>query len=178
MRKPQVFLTGLLIFLDQSIKIYISKYLMGAELELIGGRIFFSPRLNTGYSWLDSRFNLGIKKSIYIIVTLAITVVFIFLFRFVKTAYIDQGWLDSLFSFYLAGAVCSISDRLFWGGCLDYIQLKGFFVFDLKDLYVTIFQTAVIAAAAFNHRSIKNISSEDILINFGKFVRETFNRGR
>ena len=30
-------------------------------------------------------------------------------------------------------------DDIFWGGSLDYIQLFDWFIFDLKDVYFTIF---------------------------------------
>lgn len=36
----------------------------------------------------------------------------------------------------LAGVICSIIDRIFWGSSLDYIRIKGFFVFDLKDIFI------------------------------------------
>ena len=35
----------------------------------------------------------------------------------------------------LAGSICSLVDKIFWGGSLDYIQLYNLFIFDLKDCY-------------------------------------------
>lgn len=38
----------------------------------------------------------------------------------------------------LAGAICSLLDKVLWGGSLDFLQILSFFTFDLKDCYLTI----------------------------------------
>ena len=38
----------------------------------------------------------------------------------------------------MAGSICSLIDKLFWGGSLDFIQIPLFFTFDLKDCYLSL----------------------------------------
>lgn len=37
----------------------------------------------------------------------------------------------------LSGAFCSLIDKIFFGGSLDYILLFDWFIFDLKDCYIS-----------------------------------------
>ncbi len=38
----------------------------------------------------------------------------------------------------MAGTICSLIDKIFWGGSLDFLSIPGFFIFDLKDCYLTV----------------------------------------
>lgn len=38
----------------------------------------------------------------------------------------------------LAGCLCSLIDKLFWGGSLDFLQIPNFFTFDIKDCYLMV----------------------------------------
>ncbi|MEE1071719.1 MAG: hypothetical protein U0L26_04905, partial [Cellulosilyticum sp.] len=48
----------------------------------------------------------------------------------------DKKYMILAYFITLAGIICSAIDRILWGTSLDYIGIKGFCVFDLKDLLV------------------------------------------
>ena len=45
----------------------------------------------------------------------------------------------------------NLIDNAFWGGSLDYITIKPFYTFDLKDLYITLCELFLITELIDNH---------------------------
>ena len=123
----------LLILFDQCIKIYIRNNLMNENFYIFNDVIKFVPSLNTSYSWFNSLFNLGIGLLSHIAVNIIILFISILLFDFIRQKQKGNKIINLLSILLFSGAVCSLIDRIFWGGSLDYIYLKGLFTFDLKD---------------------------------------------
>ena len=42
------------------------------------------------------------------------------------------------FLFILSGAICSLIDKIFYGGSLDFIGISNLFIADIKDLYINL----------------------------------------
>ena len=42
------------------------------------------------------------------------------------------------FLFILSGALCSLIDKIFYGGSLDFIGISNLFIADIKDLYISL----------------------------------------
>ena len=42
------------------------------------------------------------------------------------------------FLFILSGALCSLIDKIFYGGSLDFIGISNLFIADIKDLYINL----------------------------------------
>ena len=42
------------------------------------------------------------------------------------------------FLFVLSGALCSLIDKIFYGGSLDFIGISNLFIADIKDLYINL----------------------------------------
>ena len=42
------------------------------------------------------------------------------------------------FLFIFAGALCSVIDKVFYGGSLDFIGISDLFIADLKDIYINL----------------------------------------
>jgi len=74
-----------------------------------------------------------------------------------------------MFAFIFSGAVCSLIDKLFWDGSLDYILIKGLFTFDLKDVYINIFIGLLTLSLIFNNKTIKQVSDEFVFKDFIKY---------
>lgn len=42
------------------------------------------------------------------------------------------------FLFILSGALCSLIDKIFYGGSLDFIGISDLFIADIKDIYINL----------------------------------------
>ena len=47
-------------------------------------------------------------------------------------------WIDMCFLFILCGALCSLIDKVFYGGSLDFIGISNLFIADIKDIYINL----------------------------------------
>lgn len=125
------------ILADQAIKIIISGWFYNHRINLIGEFVLFSPIYNTKLSWINSWLNIGVGFIPHIILNVLIIVILIFIYGYCSSKYRMNGIVTITYILVLSGAFCSLTDKIFWPGSLDYICLKGFFTFDLKDAYIT-----------------------------------------
>lgn len=129
-------LSVILVALDQFIKLIIYHFAMEKKRNLIGDFIDFSPVFNKNISWLSAKTGLNIGLIPHIVFTIAVIIVFILLGIKYYDTYADKKYMILAYFITLAGIICSAIDRILWGTSLDYIGIKGFCVFDLKDLLV------------------------------------------
>ncbi len=134
----RIILTVTFILLDQGIKLYIYNYIFEKKIEIIKNLIYFQPLFNRQYSWINSLFGLGLGKALHIILGIAVVgfMLYIFLYNYKKNK--ESNLIDFTFIFMMSGAFCSLIDKIFWDGSLDYIYLNNLFTFDLKDIYIDI----------------------------------------
>lgn len=162
----------LLVIIDQLIKCVISTFFLQTESVLIPGLLSFKPVHNTELSWFGS---LGIKLFSNYFITVGINL-FIFIAAVILYRYVYLDMVTSrksiqlIFIFLFAATLCSTIDRIFWRGSLDYIRLEGFFIFDIKDCYVTIFVILFIISYFKNREEMKRINLKNILK--GSFRKE------
>ena len=126
------------LLLDQGIKILIKLLWFNNDFPIIDGMLYFRPIINTDGSWLNARF--GTSVSFPVLITLNILAIFIFIevYRY----YLHKGnkdfWSDMCFIFVSCGAICSLIDKVFYGGSLDFIGISNLFIADIKDLYINL----------------------------------------
>jgi len=75
-----------------------------------------------------------------------------------------------MFAFLFSGAICSLIDKVFWNGSLDYILVKGLFTFDLKDVYINVFIGLLILSLILGDKVLKQIDDDDLLKDFAKYI--------
>jgi signal peptidase II len=63
--------------------------------------------------------------------------------------------------FTLSGASCSLIDVVFWGGSIDYIQLFNWFIFDLKDVYLSLGSVCVFLYLIVYYKQYYALSKEE-----------------
>jgi signal peptidase II len=159
-----------LITIEQVIKIVINNYFFHKRIPIFPPFLYFEPMFNRRYSWLNSMIRLDISKWIHIAIV-AIMILLIYLFyQFLNKQFGASKIINVLFAFIFSGAMCSLIDKAFWGGSLDYILVNGFFTFDLKDVYIDIFIGLVILSLLLNNRALKQIDEKDILKDFTKYI--------
>lgn len=161
-----IMLIGLPV-LDQSIKLCICHYWNSDMTQnLIPGILEFRIRHNTNLSWLGS-----LTKNPVLTNPLFINLLNIVLFYILGSLYLycfiirEVQWniLTVAFGFGIAGTICSAIDKMFWGGSLDYVGLFDWFVFDLKDVYITIFEMIVLVLVLIHWKHLNKYSARDLI---------------
>lgn len=165
-----------LFMIDQLIKLYIARSHMDKEFYFIDHFIGFKPFHNTKYSWINSLGDFGVSLLIHIIVSAVVVVAILIAYDFISCKYTFHKLTFVMFAFLLAGAVCSLIDKVIWKGSLDYILLEGFFIFDLKDVYLSIFEVLIVLAAIINYKGFRNLQGKEIRQDFKAYLKERYHR--
>lgn len=129
----------LLVMCDHVVK-YIVKIFLGESsvISLISDWLFISKVLNEHGSFVTSRFDLNVNMLWIILINILVLFFMIQGYRFYRQRRRNSFWIDLTMILLLAGGISSLIDKIFFGGSLDFIGLKGLFVADLKDFYLTI----------------------------------------
>lgn len=153
--KPFVFPVICLILADQIAKMIVSRFFMKYEFDIISNLIRFRPIQNTNLSY-GGNF-IDILSNFWVLILLNIFVLFVFVSGYLlykqkrKTASIS---VKVVMIFGLSGSLCSLIDKVFWGGSIDFIQIPNFFTFDFKDCYLLIAEIMFIILAVIHNKEI------------------------
>lgn len=167
--------------IDQAIKAYLfSLDWASISIPLIEPVFYIEPTHNTlgSYLWVL----LGLKEGSHllnIILFSLIGVLFIEIWRFYVAKKRNSFWINGFIHLFLAGLAANLIDNAFWGGSLDYITIKPFYTFDLKDLYITLCELFLITELIDNHllKRFLNMPKEDsrrINREFISFIKKDF----
>lgn len=126
------------LFIDQGFKIVIKFFYFNVRKTLIPGVLYFSPIINTDGSWLNARFGTSVSFPLLIIVNVLALILFIEVYRYYHFKGNKDFWSDMCFIFVLCGALCSLIDKVFYGGSLDFIGISNLFIADIKDIYINL----------------------------------------
>lgn len=129
---------SILMIIDQGIKLVIKSFFFNEYFEIIPSFLSFDPIINTQGSWLNARFNFGVNFSFLIIINILALILFLELYRYYLYKGNKDFWADLCFLFILAGAFCSLIDKVFYGGSLDFIGISDLFIADIKDIYINL----------------------------------------
>ena len=107
-------------------------------LDLLTKYIFFDLKVWSNNFFITPVLNSGISRGIWgfpIEVIILLTIVFLwFIFYFWWKQKVD----DLVFIFLFSGAIWNFVDRLFFGGVRDFINFHFWPVFNLADVYLSI----------------------------------------
>lgn len=134
-----IFLAAALL-VDQGIKFYLfSLEWEFLSIPLIEPVFYVEPTQNTlgSYLWVLLKLQKG-SHLLNIILFSAVGLVFFEVWRFYIRRKRNSFWINGFIHLFLAGLFANVIDNAFWGGSLDYITIKPFYTFDLKDLYITL----------------------------------------
>jgi len=160
----------LLIVLDQLTKLIVSNY-YGVRIPIIGNMVYFMPTLNKNYSWINSLFQLGLGRMFHVV---SVVVILIFVYtalKYLENKVGNYSWVKTMKISFMSGGLCSLIDKVFWDGSLDYILLRGFFVFDLKDCYINIFTITAITIMFKYRKVINNLKTREVLKDLAEFIK-------
>lgn len=135
-KKKDIAIIGLLISIEQFIKIIVNTFFFENQIMFLDGMFGFKPYLNTTQlSFFNNELGMNVGLSVLIflnIILLPIIPLSIYLL-FKKEKVHKVIYLAHDFVF--AAMICSLIDKVFWGGSLDYIYLFNRWIVDLKDIY-------------------------------------------
>ena len=171
--------------IDQAIKAYLfSLEWESISIAIIEPVFYIEPTQNTlgSYLWVL----LGLKEGSHllnIILFSIIGILFIEVWRFYVNRQRNSFWINGFIHLFLAGLAANLIDNAFWGGSLDYITIKPFYTFDLKDLYITLCELFLVTELIDNHlmkRFLKMPGDESKKLNreFINFLKRDFRIGK
>lgn len=151
--KPLIFFIVPLCVMEQFIKVLIFNFCYEANMDIIGNLLRFRPIKNTNYTFGGNYIEVFSHLGVAVVINILVFLLFISGYNF----YISIKGMAGLgvrliMVFGLAGAVCSLIDKIIWGGSIDYIQLPGLFTFDLKDCFLTVAEILFLIIALKNSR--------------------------
>ena len=136
--KQTLFLFLILILIDQGIKILIKFFFFNSNFEIVKNFLSFNPIINSNGSWLNARFGTSISFSLLNIINILALLFFFEIYRYFLSKKENSFFINICFLFIFSGALCSLVDKLFYGGSLDFIGIGNLFIADIKDIYINI----------------------------------------
>ena len=170
---------------DQGIKAYLfSLEWEFISIPLIEPVFYIEPTQNTlgSYLWVLLKLKQGSHLLNMILFSL-VGFVFIEVWRFYVQRKRNSFWINGFIHLFLAGLLANLIDNGFWGGSLDYITIKPFYTFDLKDLYITLCELFLVTELLDN-RLLKRFiqmpkeDSKRLNSDFIQFVKKDLRIGR
>ena len=160
-----------LISFEQAIKLVINSFYLYKNISIIPNAVYFKPMFNRDYSWVNSMLQLGIGKWLHIVLVAVMILLIVRFYAYMNYRSVNDKMMDWIYTLVISGAMCSLIDKVFWNGSLDYIALKGLFTFDLKDLYVDISIGLILLFALTGSKKTKRILDDKGLIkDFARYV--------
>jgi len=173
------------VAVDQAIKAYLfSLEWESISIPLIKPVFYIEPTQNTlgSYLWVLLKLKQGSHLLNMILFSL-VGLIFVEVWRFYVNRKRNSFWINGFIHLFLAGLLANLIDNGFWGGSLDYITIKPFYTFDLKDLYITLCELFLVTELLDNRllkRFIQMPKEDSKRLNrdFIRFVKNDLRIGR
>ena len=163
----------ILIVTDQLIKIIVNTYFMVSQFEIIPSLIEFKPTFNIKHSWVNTLLNKNFGINVGLLPHVILYLSFVILIPLYLSYTRDKishhkRLIDMAIIFIMAGLLCALIGNLIWkNGTLDYIYLKPFVIFDLKDTYADFGIALFLLYALKNRNHLKKlqIKMKDVFLH-------------
>lgn len=124
--------------LDQAVKLIIHFFWLTKDIDLIGPLLRFRPVQNTNLSWGGNFIPFLSGMEVTVFLNLLCIILYVSCYAYYRSRQKEPAkYAAFIFICGLAGCLCSLIDKVFWGGSLDFIQIPRLFTFDLKDCYLS-----------------------------------------
>lgn len=137
-RKSLLIIFAFLMIFDQGLKLIIKLWFFEDRFDIIPNFLSFHPIINTQGSWINARFEAGLSFGFLVVINAVALFIFTECYRY----YLHKGnkdfFADLCYVFIMAGALCSLIDKVFYGGSLDFIGISNLFIADFKDIYINL----------------------------------------
>lgn len=129
--KKSLIISGIIIFIDQLLKIIAIKLCSNSNIEIIDNIFSITQIENTG---MALGLNEGNFKNIIIS---SLIIIFMFRYLYTQKKYINKITLTTV-SFIIGGGISNLIDRIFRGGVIDFIKILDFPIFNLADISIVL----------------------------------------
>lgn len=160
----------ILIAIEQTIKIIINNNYFYSRFPILPPILYFEPMFNRRYSWFNSMLKLGYGRWIHVILAVVMIILMYLFYNYLNKQFGNNILINVMFAFIFSGAMCSLIDKVFWNGSLDYILVNGFFTFDLKDVYIDVFIGLLLLSSLIHRKALQQISDKDLITGFTKYI--------
>lgn len=123
-------------------------------------------------------FNLNLSIGILIFINLVILLFLVTYYLYILEFNALNSKIRACMFITIAGAICSLLDKIFWGGSLDFIVFFGYII-DLKDIYL--YTGVLLGIILFIHEYVimkRNIEKAEVLSlkNYIEFIKSLIKR--
>ncbi len=167
----------ILVLIDQITKLVVNSFFNEKSFRFLYGKLGFDVYLNKYYMSIFNS-NLGLNLST-LVLTLINLITLLFLISFYLYI-VESNSLNKLLRISLiliiSANICSIIDKVFWGGSLDFIVFFGYII-DIKDilLYLGVFSFGIIYIYKYEIRKIDMRDVENLKFkNYFKYIKSIF----
>lgn len=176
--KILLYLFSLLFFLDQGLKLVIKFFFFTGKFNIIPNLLWFNPIINTKGSWLNVRFNINVNFTFLILINILALLLFTEIYRYYNSKNNKNIFTDLSYLFIMVGSLCSLIDKIFYGGSLDFIAVGNLFIADFKDIYINLaifmFMIVIYNYDYINVENKENKNDFENLKHFFKFISKDF----
>lgn len=159
--KLLIIIFSILMVADQGVKLIIKLFFFNDFFYIIPNLLSFHPIINDEGSWLNARFDVGVSFNLLIILNVLALILFFEIYRYItKKIQIKDFYIDMSYLFMTSGALCSLIDKVFYGGSLDFIGISDLFIADFKDIFINLGIFLVILAL-FKHDALDDNEDDD-----------------
>lgn len=141
LNKFKLFITiGFLFTLDQISKVIVANTFKSNNINsfnVIKDYFSITPQINDRGSFIASRFDISAPFILFIILNFIILGLIYFIYKFMESKRPITSMEQLSFIFLFSGGLCSLIDKIFWGGSLDFLEIHYLFIADIKDIYIT-----------------------------------------
>lgn len=125
-----------LVVIDMTVKTVIYLFFMNTKLYFLSDKFGLVPLINREQlSFFNLELGIEVNITILIVINAFLLAALCFLqFRLYKIGLMNTH-MHVILSLFIAGSICSIFDKLVFGGSLDYLLVYRW-ICDLKDIYL------------------------------------------
>ena len=154
---------GGLVVLDQGIKAIIRHNYFDKSFRILGEIFAFKPKVNTNQSYFGNYVDIFSYPWFAILMNVFVIVIAYYIYQYYCFCAKREGILPkTIYVLLFSGAISSLIDKVFFGGSLDYILLFDWFIFDLKDCYISGAEVLFVFAVIKNYKVIQKVRMRDI----------------
>jgi len=120
---------------------------MGTHVTLIPGSFYLQQVLNMEAAWLPNKFGFEVPLLFLSGAAILIMLITVAVYNYYSIQHQRTIYTDLALVLIIAGALSAFGDQVSRGYTVDYIVFHGFFVADLKDIFLTLGVGCVTAEA-------------------------------
>ncbi|MBE5967279.1 MAG: signal peptidase II [Lachnospiraceae bacterium] len=137
---------GIFVVFDQLVKIIIYNFFYNVDISIIGNIIRFHQVINTNLRFGGNYFTLFRNFGFTVIINVIIIIFLIRSYSFYRSKKdVPAKIVNLIYILVMSGSFCSLLDKIVWNGSLDLIQIPRLYIFDIKDIYISIAQCIFIS---------------------------------